>query len=266
MEWESDSHCRSHTYARQKRRSPGRGSGWELEFRDWGAILVWGLLLTAERQMEGRWGRRLWWEMPLEESQAACKQGNTAESHLGGGAITIASLSTCQHPQLNNREAGPSNAWLTELRVGPQLGAPSVCLTCWATEKDQAREPSKGLNGRSYRGRLPKGPSDRQLQEARKKTLIGPWLLRRRQSVSLHTWCCQGHHKPSSCANFMLNSHRGRTATGKNSPVSTHRVTLVLSGPLQPSGLWPARLLCQGGASPGKNTAAYWPLLVAMCS
>jgi len=35
---------------------------------------------------------RLWWEMPAEESQAAMKQGITAESHVGDGAITIASL------------------------------------------------------------------------------------------------------------------------------------------------------------------------------
>ena len=25
--------------------------------------------------------------------------------------------------------------------------------------------------------------------------------------MSLHTWCLQGPHKPSSYANFMLNSH-----------------------------------------------------------
>ena len=51
--------------------SPGRGSSWKLEFRDCGAIPVRGLLLTAERWMEGMCGRRLWWEIPVEESQAA---------------------------------------------------------------------------------------------------------------------------------------------------------------------------------------------------
>ena len=25
--------------------------------------------------------------------------------------------------------------------------------------------------------------------------------------MSLHTWHCQGPHKPSSCATYMLNSH-----------------------------------------------------------
>ena len=34
-------------------RSPGRHRGWELEFRDRGAIPGRGLLLTAERWMEG---------------------------------------------------------------------------------------------------------------------------------------------------------------------------------------------------------------------
>ena len=64
MEWESDRSCCSHTYPRSH-------SGWELEFRDCGAIPGWGLLLTAERQIEGTWGRRLWWEMPMEKSRAA---------------------------------------------------------------------------------------------------------------------------------------------------------------------------------------------------
>jgi len=33
--------------------------------------------------------------------------------------------------------------------------------------------------------------------------------------MSLHTWCCQGPCKPSSCSTFTLNSHWGRAATGK---------------------------------------------------
>ena len=32
---------------------------------------------------------------------------------------------------------------------------------------------------------------------------------------------------------------------------------------LWPCGMWPARLLCQGG-SPGKNTGVYWLILVAI--
>ena len=50
-------------------------------------------MLTAEKLMEEMWGRRLWWETPVEESQAAM-EGNTAESRVVGGAITRASLPT----------------------------------------------------------------------------------------------------------------------------------------------------------------------------
>ena len=44
------------------------------------------------------------WEMPWKNTRQPWKQGATADSHVGGGAITIASLSpTGQHRQLNNR-------------------------------------------------------------------------------------------------------------------------------------------------------------------
>ena len=55
--------CRAGTWVSWK--------GQRLEFRDCGTIPGWGLLLTAERRTEGIWGRRLWGEMPVEESQAA---------------------------------------------------------------------------------------------------------------------------------------------------------------------------------------------------
>ena len=38
--------------------------------------------------------------------------------------------------------------------------------------------------------------------------------------MSLHTWHRQGPRRPSSCANFLFNSHWGRTATGKKSLVA----------------------------------------------
>ena len=50
-------------------------------------------------------GNRLW-----RRARQPWKQCDTAESHLRGGAVTIASLATGQHRQLNNREAGPSSA------------------------------------------------------------------------------------------------------------------------------------------------------------
>ena len=46
----------------------------------------------------------------MEESQAAMEARDTAELCVGAGVITIACLSTCQHWQLNNKEAGPPNA------------------------------------------------------------------------------------------------------------------------------------------------------------
>ena len=66
--------------------------------------------------------------------------------------------------------------------------------------------------------------------------------------MSLHTWCHQGPHEPSSCTTCTLNSHGGRAATGKKkSCIYAYRVTSVVSDSLQPCRLWPARLLCQGG-------------------
>ena len=133
MEWESGSPCRSHTHPGQGRRFPGKGRGWELEFRDCGAIPGWGLLLTAERWIEGMWGRRSWWEMPVEENQAAVEAGSlpwlihdrsTIASTIdpvslycwvtrkGWSHHRSLSLPTHQHCWLNSREAGSSNAEL----------------------------------------------------------------------------------------------------------------------------------------------------------
>ena len=57
-------------------------------------------------------GRCLW-----RKARQPLKQGDTAESRVGGGAITIASFfphaSICSW---NNREPGPSNVWRTELQ------------------------------------------------------------------------------------------------------------------------------------------------------
>ena len=77
----------------------------------------------------------------------------------------------------------------------------------------------------------PKRPSDCQLPEAQKKTLIGPQLLRWRQSVFLHTWHCHGPCKPSSCTTFTLNSHWGRAATGKKKKVMSVCTGLLQSCP-----------------------------------
>ena len=113
------------------------------------------------------------------------KQGDTAESRVGGGAITIVSLS----PQASicswTIEAGPSNAWHTELqcrtphrvplqvpdmliyRVGPQAGGPSMCLMPQTTEKDPRQgSPLSAWTGGAVEKAWPKRPSDHQLQDA----------------------------------------------------------------------------------------------------
>ena len=50
----------------------------------------------------------------------------------------------------------------------------------------------------------------------------------------------------------------------KKSCVYAHSVASVLSSSLRPCRLWLARLFGQIRGSPGKNTGAYWPILVAI--
>ena len=49
-------------------------------------------------------GKCLW-----KKARQPWKQDDSAELHVVGGAITIASLPMCEHQQLNNKEAGPTN-------------------------------------------------------------------------------------------------------------------------------------------------------------
>ena len=154
MEWEADSPCHSHTYPGQVHRSPPRFRGWELELRDCGPILGFGLLLTAERGTKGMWGRRLRWEVPVEESQAAVEARQYCwVPSRGWGHHHSLSLPTQQCQQLNSREPGPLNAWHWTAENDPTQGArlsawctelqsktlarriPSMCLMCLTTEK-----------------------------------------------------------------------------------------------------------------------------------
>ena len=73
--------------------------------------------MTVERQTKEIRRRRLWWEMPVEEERGQpWKQVGAAELRIGDGVISIVSLPTLQHRQLNNREPGPSNACCPELQ------------------------------------------------------------------------------------------------------------------------------------------------------
>ena len=149
MERESDSPCLSHTYPGQEHRSPGRSSSWERKFRHCGAIPGRGLLLTAERLIEGMWGRRSWWEMPVKESLQPWKQGNTAESDIRGGAITIASLSphACIGSWTIQRLAHQTHNSRLQSRT-PIQGAP---LSAWMGEATR-RTGQRSLLISSYKG------------------------------------------------------------------------------------------------------------------
>ena len=194
MEWESDSPCLTHTHSGQGHRSPGRHSGWELEFRDCRAIPERGLLLTAEKWMEWMWERRLWWKMPVEESRAAKEARWYCWVMCRGWKHPHSlSLPTRQHPQLNNREAGLSKARCGNYRAGPHPGCPFKCLMCGSTGQDPSQRgpsmclmhqttekdrrqgsPLSAWTGRATEKNWPKRPSDRQLQEAQSKTLRAP--------------------------------------------------------------------------------------------
>ena len=73
---------------------PRRCSGWELEFRNCGAIPGLGLLLTVEIQSRGCEGGDHGGKCLQRKAKQPWKQGDAAESHVWGGAVTIASLPT----------------------------------------------------------------------------------------------------------------------------------------------------------------------------
>ena len=172
MEWESDSSCSSHTYPGQGCRSPGRRSNWELEFRDFEAIPGQGLLLTVERWIEGMWWRRLWWEIPVEESWAAMKaRWYCWVTYSGWSHHHNFFLPTRLHQQLNrealNYRVGPHpecslSAWNADLQS--RTPAKEALQCAWCT-KQQRRTPTNRATEKDW----PKRPSNCQLPEARKK-------------------------------------------------------------------------------------------------
>ena len=64
-----------------------------------------------------------------------------------------------QHRQLNNREAGQSSAWLTDLQTRTPPRGPIYVPDAPNREVPQVREPSKCLKGWSYGGRVAKEAS-----------------------------------------------------------------------------------------------------------
>ena len=75
--------------------------------------------------------------------------------------------------------------------------------------------------------------------------------------MSLPAWPRHGPCKPSNCARFTLNRHWGKPATGRS--LASMRAQSLWSCPtLHLCGLWPARLLCQGGEF---SRQEYWSVL-----
>ena len=144
-------------YAWQECGSPGRGSGWELEFSNCGAIPVRGLLLTVERQIEGMWGRRSLWEMPVEESQAAMEARQYCWVMCRGWSHHHSlSLSTGQHRSWTTVWLAHQTPDALNYRGGPNPGAP---LSAWCIKQQRrtpGKDPSKCLNWQSYRETLAK--------------------------------------------------------------------------------------------------------------
>ena len=132
MEWESDSPCHSHTYPVQESWSPGRDSSWELELRDCSAIPGWGVLLTMERWIEQMWVKRSWWEMLVEESQAAMEARRYCWVTHRGSTITIAFLSPHASISFWTTESLPHQMPETlNYRVGPHsVQFSSVAQSC----------------------------------------------------------------------------------------------------------------------------------------
>ena len=79
-----------------------------------------------------------------------------------------------------------------------QIGVPDQRgPSMWLRHQTAKKDPRQGsLLSALTRGSMekdwPKKPSDHQLKEAQKKTLIGWWLLQWRQPVILYTWHHQG--------------------------------------------------------------------------
>ena len=180
MEWESDSPCCSHTYPGQGVKSPGRHSSWELEFRNCGAIPGWGMLMTAERRMEGMWGRRLWWEMHggnpgSHGTWQCCWVMHSGWSHQHSLSLPTLSIGSWtrerlahQMPETLIQGVGSQPEWLIcmpdawENREGPQAREPSKCLNRWSYGERQAKEafwtPATRGSKKKKKKKAPIGP------------------------------------------------------------------------------------------------------------
>ena len=159
MERESDSPCRSRTYPRQC-------SGWELEFRDCGAIPRQGCCWWRRDGSKGYeggdgGGKSLWRKAGSHRNEAICWV-----THRGWSHHHKLSPPTHQHWQLNKERLAHQEpikglpTWGRELqsrtpqlgplyvpdpliyRAGPQPGCPSMCLNRWSYGERLSKEAS----------------------------------------------------------------------------------------------------------------------------
>ena len=201
-------------------------------------------------------GKSLWWK-----TKQPWKHGNTAESCVGGGAITTASLP----PQASisrwtiERLVHPMPNALN-YRVGPQPGAP---LYAWCS-KQQRRTQGKGAPQVPECAELQRKTGQRGLLIASYKRLEKR-LWRRHNSCSGDSPClCTLGATRVTAQQAAPQPPSSSTLTGAELPqekiygIYACRITLVMSDCLWLCRLWPARLLCQGRRFSRKE---YWSML-----
>ena len=140
-----------------------------------------------------------------------------------------------------------------------------MCLTCGTTEKDPRQgSPLSAWMGRATEEDWPKRSSYHQLQEAGKKDSDGAITPAKAVHVPAQL-ALPGSPQAKQLCHLHAQLSLGQSChRQKKSCIYAHRVTSVMSDSLRPCRLWPARLLYQRGGSPGKNSGAYWPILVAI--
>ena len=218
------------------------------------------------------WGRRLWWECLWRKAGQSGKQDNTVESREAGGGITIPSLPTHQHWQLNNRvwpikllvqwpreqdptQGAPLSDWRADLQNGtPARGPPSMCLMCQTTKKG----PREGSPLSAWRVGL------------WRKTGHGGLL------IAGHHSCSGGSPCPCTCCAARIPTSLAAATpscsmlTGAEMPQAkkpcayVHRVASKCLTHRDPVDCDLPGFSVREESSPGKNAGAYWPILVAM--
>ena len=267
MEWEWDSLCCSHTHPHKDVDAlEGSVAGnWSLGIMEQpqGEDCCW-LQRDGERGCEGaEYGGKCLWR----KARQPRKQGDTAESCVGGGATNIASL--LPHASIGSWTIGRvahQTPDTVNYRVEPQLGEPHYVPDASNNrERPQASEPPKCPNGQSYRERLAKeafwSPTTRGL----KKRL---WQGHNSWGGGSPCPCTLGATRvPASkqLLHFYTQLSVGERCHSKKCLASMHAGSLRLCPTLcDPVDCALPGFSVREGASSGKKTGAYCTLLVAI--